>query len=127
MLAARDSFVNLFGSVLIMFETPFRVGQRIRLSGSDGVVEDVGFRSTRIRTMDNSLISIPNNTAVNAMVENITLRTMFRQRLLVQVTYDTPRDRLDALLDGIRQLLAEHPATKKDNFHVGLMTSGKAA
>jgi len=127
MLAARDSFVNLFGSVLIMFETSFRVGQRIRLSGSDGVVEDVGFRSTRIRTMDNSLISIPNNTVVNAMVENITQRTMFRQRLLVQVTNDTPRDRLDALLDGIRQLLAEHPATKKDNFHVGLMTSGKAA
>ena len=127
MLAARDSFVNLFGSVLIMFEKPFRVGQRIRLSGSDGVVEDVGFRSTRIRTMDNSLISIPNNTVVNAMVENITQRTMFRQRLLVQVTNDTPRDRLDALLDGIRQLLAEHPATKKDNFHVGLMTSGKAA
>jgi MscS family membrane protein len=126
-LAARDSLANLFGSVLIMFEKPFRVGQRIRLSGSDGVVEDVGFRSTRIRTMDNSLISIPNNTVVNATVENMTLRTMFRQRLLVQVTYDTPRDRLDALLDGIRQLLAEHPATKKDNFHVRFNDFGESS
>lgn len=126
-LAARDSLANLFGSVLIMFEKPFRVGQRIRLSGTDGVVEDVGFRSTRIRTMDNSLISIPNNTVVNATVENMTVRTMFRQRLLVQVTYDTPRDRLEMLLDGIRQLLAEHPATKKDNFHVRFNDFGESS
>lgn len=49
-LAARDSLANLFGSVLIMFEKPFRVGHRIRLSSSEGVVEDVGYRSTRIRT-----------------------------------------------------------------------------
>ncbi len=81
-LAARDSLANLFGSVLIMFEKPFRVGHRIRLSGSEGVVEDVGFRSTRIRTADNSLISIPNNAVVNATVENLSLRTMFRERLL---------------------------------------------
>jgi MscS family membrane protein len=61
------------------------------------VVEDVGFRSTSIRTADNSLISIPNNAVVNATVENLTLRMMFRQRLLVQVTYDTPRDKVEAL------------------------------
>jgi MscS family membrane protein len=79
--AARDSLANLFGSVLIMFEKPFRVGHRIRLSNSDGVVEDIGYRSTRIRTADNSLISIPNDTVVNTTVGNMTLRTMFRQRL----------------------------------------------
>ena len=117
-LAARDSLANLFGSVLIMFEKPFRVGHRIRLSSSEGVVEDVGYRSTRIRTADNSLISIPNDTIVNATVENLTMRTMFRQRLLVQVTYDTTRDKLEALADGIRQLIADHPMTNKDNFHV---------
>jgi hypothetical protein len=81
-LAASDSLANLLGSVLLMFEKPFRVGHRIRLSGSEGVVEDVGFRSTRIRTADNSLISIPNNAVVNETVENLTLRRMFRQRLL---------------------------------------------
>ena len=61
-LAARDSLANLLGSMLIMIEKPFRVGHYIRVSGSEGTVEDVGFRSTRIRTPDNSLISIPNNT-----------------------------------------------------------------
>ena len=126
-LAARDSLANLFGSVLIMFEKPFRVGHRIRLSGSEGVVEDVGFRSTRIRTPDNSLLSIPNNAVVNATVENLTLRTMFRQRLLVQVTYDTPREKLEALARGITQLIADHPMTNKDNLHVRFNDLGESS
>jgi MscS family membrane protein len=126
-LAARDSLANLFGSVLIMFEKPFRVGHRIRLSGGEGVVEDIGYRSTRIRTADNSLISIPNDKVVNATVENLTLRMMFRQRLLVQVTYDTPRDKLEALAEGIRQLIDDHPLTNKDNFHVRFNDFGESS
>jgi small-conductance mechanosensitive channel len=65
-LAARDSLAKLLGSMLIMIEKPFRVGHYVRLSGTEGTIEDVGFRSTRIRTLDNSLISIPNNAVVNA-------------------------------------------------------------
>ena len=63
-MAARDSLANLLGSMLIMIEKPFRVGHYVRISGGEGTVEDVGFRSTRIRTPDNSLISIPNNNVV---------------------------------------------------------------
>ncbi len=126
-LAARDSLANLFGSVLIMFEKPFRVGHLIKLSGTQGTVEDVGFRSTRIRTLDNSVISIPNNAVVNATVENMTLRTMFRQRLLVQVTYDTPRDKLEAFAQGIRQTLGDHPMTNKNNFRVHFNDFGESS
>jgi MscS family membrane protein len=126
-LAARDSLANLLGSVLIMFEKPFRVGHGIRVSGSEGTVEDVGFRSTRIRTADNSLISIPNNAIVNATVENLALRTMFRQRVLVQITYDTTRDKVEALAGGIRQLISGHPMTNKDNFHVRFNDFGESS
>jgi MscS family membrane protein len=126
-LAARDSLANLLGSVLIMFEKPFRVGHGIRVGGSEGTVEDVGFRSTRIRTADNSLISIPNNAVVNATVENLALRTMFRQRLLVQITYDTPRDKVEALADGIRQLISDHPMTNKEDFHVRFNDFGESS
>jgi MscS family membrane protein len=77
-LAARDSLANLLGSMLIMIEKPFRVGHYVRVSGGEGTVEDVGFRSTRIRTPDNSLISIPNNSVVYATVENLSLRMMRR-------------------------------------------------
>ena len=117
-LAARDSLANLLGSMLIMIEKPFRVGHVIRVAGSEGTVEDVGFRSTRIRTPDNSLISIPNNSVVNATVENLSLRAMRRQRFLVQITYDTPRDKVEELVAGIKQLIADHPLTNKTNFHV---------
>jgi MscS family membrane protein len=117
-LAARDSIANLLGSLLIMLEKPFRIGHTIRVAGSEGTVEDVGFRSTRIRTLDNSLISIPNNAVVNATVENLSLRAMRRQRFFVQVTYDTPREKVEELVAGIRRLILEHPLTNKSNFQV---------
>ena len=117
-LAARDSLANLLGSLLIMLEKPFRIGHYIKVGGTEGTVEDVGFRSTRIRTPDNSLISIPNNTVVNTSVENLSLRAMRRQRFFVQVTYDTPRDKLEQLADGIRKIILDHPFTNKLNFEV---------
>ena len=117
-LAARDSIANLLGSLLIMFEKPFRIGHYIRVGGSEGNVEDVGFRSTRIRTPDNSLISIPNNAVVNATVENLSLRAMRRQRFFLQVTYDTTRVKLEELVAGVRRLILDHPLTNKTNFQV---------
>lgn len=117
-LAARDSLANLLGSMLIMFEKPFRVGDMIRVSGSEGTVEDVGFRSTRIRTLDNSLVSIPNNAVVNATIENLAARTMRRQRFFLQVTYDTPRTKIEEFASYIEHLLAEHPITNKKDIRV---------
>lgn len=126
-LAARDSLANVLGSVLIMFEKPFRVGHLIKVAGTDGTVEDVGFRSTRIRTADNSLISIPNNVVVNATVENLSLRAARRQRLVVQVTYDTPPQRMNEFARGIEEILAGHPLTGKDNFHVRFNDFGESS
>ena len=119
-LAARDSLANLLGSLLIMFEKPFRIGHYIKVGGNEGTVEDVGFRSTRIRTPDNSLLSIPNNTVVNTMVENVTLRAMRRQRFFLQVTYDTPRDKVEKLVAGVRQLIVDHLLINQTNFQVCL-------
>jgi MscS family membrane protein len=85
-LAARDSLANLLGSMLIMIEKPFRFGHVVRVAGSEGTVEDVGFRSTRLRTLDNSLISIPNNSVVNATIENLSLRIMRRERFHQSLT-----------------------------------------
>jgi MscS family membrane protein len=126
-LAARDSLANLLGSMLIMIEKPFRVGHYVKVSGGEGTVEDVGFRSTRIRTADNSLISIPNNSVVNGTVENLSVRAMRRQRFLIQVTYDTPRQKLEELVSGIKQLIADHPMTNKTNFNVRFNDFGESS
>lgn len=126
-LAARDSVANLLGSVLIMFEKPFRIGHLIRVAGAEGTVEDVGFRSTRIRTLNNSLISIPNNAVVNTSIENLTLRPMRRQQFLVQITYDTPRNKIDTLLQGIRKIINEHPFADSTNFYVRFNDFGESS
>ena len=104
--------------MLIMIEKPFRVGHVIRVGGSEGTVEDVGFRSTRIRTSDNSLISIANNTVVNATVENLSLRAMRRQRFVIQIAYDTPREKVEEFIADIKQVITDHPMTNKTDIQV---------
>lgn len=113
-LAARETLANLLGSIVIMFEKPFRGGHWIKVGDAEGTVEHVGFRSTRIRTFADSLISIPNSTLVNTVVDNLGMRGRRRQQFIVQVTYDTPRDKLAALVDGIRRLIADHPMTDRE-------------
>lgn len=117
-LAARDTIANLIGSLLITMEKPFRVGHVIRIGGNEGTVEDVGFRSTRIRTADNSLLSIPSSAVVNTTVENLSRRLKRRQRFFVQVTYATPRDKIEALVAGIRQIIADHPSAEESSCQV---------
>jgi MscS family membrane protein len=97
------------------------------VSGGEGTVEDVGIRSTRIRTPDNSLISIPNNSVVNATVENLSLRQMRRQRFLIQLTCDTPREKLEQLIAEIKQIIADHPMTNKTNFNVRFNDFGESS
>ncbi|MBS0560373.1 MAG: mechanosensitive ion channel [Proteobacteria bacterium] len=117
-LAARDSLANLLGSLLILIEQPFRIGHYVRVGGVEGAVEDVGFRSTRIRTSEHSLISLPNSTVANTTVENLTLRPARRQRLTVQVPRDTPRDALTALIGRVRALLDADPVCESASARV---------
>ena len=74
--------------------------------------------STRIRTFYNSLISLPNNEVVNAVVDNMGRRHMRRQRFFVQIKYDTPREKLEEFVNGIKHLITDHPITEKDDFHI---------
>jgi MscS family membrane protein len=126
-LAARDSLANLLGSVLIMFEKPFRVGHYIRFGTTMGTVEDVGFRSTRIRTLDNSVISIPNNSIVNTAVENLSLRTMFRENLLLQVTYDTTGEKMREFCRGIERILEETETVNRETYYVRFNDFGESS
>ena len=101
-----------------MFEKPFRIGHWIKVGEAEGTVEDVGFRSTRIRTFYNSLISIPNNEVVNAVVDNLGRRTMRRQMFFLQVAYDTSREKIEEFVETIEQHIQEHPRTDKENLHI---------
>ncbi len=117
-LAAQDSIKNLFGSFTVLFDKPFTVGDWIVTEGLEGTVEEVGFRSTRIRTFYNSLITLPNANLINASVDNYGQRQYRRWKTHIGVQYDTTPDQLVAFTEGIRELVRSHPYTRKDYFQV---------
>ncbi len=122
--AARETLANFLGSLMIMFERPFRVGDWIKVAGQEGNVEDVGFRSTRIRTFYNSVVTIPSSEMVSRPIDNMGMRRYRRVRTVVQVTYDTPSEKIESFVDGIKEIIRTHPATRKDYFHVVLNDFG---
>jgi MscS family membrane protein len=117
-LAAQQTIANLIGSLIIMVEKPFSVGDWIKLTGIEGVVESVGFRSTRIRTGYNSLVTIPSSQVVNSTVDNMALRDYRQIKIDIGLTYNTPIEKIKDFIEGIKQIIDSHPDTRKDNFQV---------
>ncbi len=106
-LAAQDSLKNLFGSVTILMDRPFQIGERIVYSGYDGVIEEIGFRSTKLRTLTGHVVTIPNSNIVNDPVENIGQRPSIRRILNVTITYDTPAAKVKEAVEILRGILEE--------------------
>ncbi|MCB1231456.1 MAG: mechanosensitive ion channel family protein [Verrucomicrobiae bacterium] len=121
--AAQDVIRNLFGGMTIFLDRPFQVGERVIFEGYDGVVEEIGFRSTKLRTPDGHLVTVPNGAITNHCVENIGRRPSIRRDFQVGVTYDTPPEKLKAGIEAIRGILEEseirqqiHPRVDGDEF-----------
>ena len=113
-LAAKDSIANFFGTLTILFDKPFQVGDRIVINNYDGSVESVGFRSTRIRLLSGHLVSIPNEKVVNSEVENIGRRPNIRWLTQIGVTYDTPPEKVRAAVEILRDILKDHEGMHPD-------------
>ena len=125
--AAKDTVENFFGSVAVLIDRPFEVGDWVVIGDHEGTVEEVGFRSTRIRTFYNSQITVPNSNLVRAIVDNLGRRRYRRWKTYVGVQYDTPPDKLVAFTEGIRELVRTHPYTRKDYFQVYLNQFGPSS
>ncbi len=123
-LAAQDTIKNLFGSVTIFTDQPFEVGDWIVFSGNEGTVEEVGVRSTRVRTFYNSLISIPNGKLSDMTIDNMGRRQYRRYVSKIGLTYDTPPEKLDAFVSGLKEIIAAHPNTRKDYYQIHLNDLG---
>ena len=118
--AAKDTIENFFGSVAVILDRPFEIGDWVLVNDVEGTVEDLGFRSTRIRTFYNSLVTVPNATLVRAKVDNYGRRKYRRFTTKLNVTYDTHPDKIEAFCAGIREIVKLHPYTRKDYYHVWL-------
>lgn len=125
-LAAKDTLANLFGSIVLFMDRPFKVGNWVIIGGTEGIVEDVGIRSTRIRTFKDTVVTIPNAIVANEAAENV---HSFRKRRLyftLELRFDTPADTLEAAVQGIRQILTDHPMVLDGHYVylTGIKASG---
>lgn len=108
-LAAKDSVENLFGSVTILMEMPFGVGDWVKIGDIDGEVEEINLRSTRIRTFADSLITMPNSRMITSHVENFGARRHRRLSTTLGIAYDTPPKTIEEFCARLRKMLAEDP------------------
>ena len=126
-LAAQDTVKNFFGSIMIFIDRPFQIGDWINFDNVDGTVEEVGVRSTRIRTFANSVTYVPNGMLADKVVNNWGLRQYRRFKTDIGITYNTPPDVIDAFVNGIREIIKAHPTTRKDYFEVHLNSFGASS
>lgn len=115
-IAARDAVSNFIGAGILMTDRPFKKGDLIEANGQMGVVEEVGLRSTRLRTLDDALLVVPNSKMSEEQVNNWGRLRNRRIDLTLGVTYDTPRATLDAFVDRLRALFEASPHGKPGVF-----------
>ncbi len=110
-LAARDSIANVFGSVVILADRPFRVGDWIEAQGQgiEGFVEEIGFRSTRIRTFAKSVITVPNSVVANWAINNWSAMPRRRVQMTLGISYETTPEQIERLVARLREMLQAHP------------------
>lgn len=117
-LAAQDTIKNFFGSLMIFIDRPFQIGDWITTGEIDGSVEEVGFRSSRIRTFRNSLMYVPNSKLADSVIDNHGMRQYRRFYTQIAVTYDTPPELINVFVEGLKKIVENHPDTRKDYYNV---------
>ena len=125
-LAAKDTIANFFGSVMIFIDRPFQIGDWIVVGGVEGTVEEVGFRTTRVRTFYNSLVTVPNASITTTNVDNYGMREFRRYTTTLGLAYDTPVPKVQAFCEGLRALLSGMPGIRKDYYMVEFQSFGNS-
>ncbi len=126
-LAAQDTVKNLIGSVMIYADRPFKIGDFISTDGIVGTVEEIGFRSSRIRTADSSLISVPNGSLVDMTVNNMGSMTYRRFNTTIGLAYYTPPALIEQFIVGLKAINTAHPLTMNDKYYIHLNNMGASS
>ena len=113
-MASKESLENLLGSFTIFFDRPFTVGDVVTVGSITGAVEKVGFRSTRIRTFDKSLVTVPNKKMIDAELDNLGERPIRRVKFNIGLTYETESKQIKNIVKDIQKMIDAHPKTNQD-------------
>ena len=117
-LAAKDTAANLFGGFAILTDNIFKIGDWVKIDGVEGIVEDIGMRTTKIRAFDKRLVVVPNATIANSAVDNFSRRDRRRIKMRIGLTYATNPKMMQKILIEIRTMLQNHPQIHKDPMFV---------
>jgi len=117
-LAAKDTLANVFGSVAIAFDRPFKVGEFVKIGDLLGTVEDVGLRTTRLRTLDRTVIAIPNSQVADSKIENYAFRDRVRLLTTFGVQYDTSQEQIRYIIDEMKRYLLQSDHVYQDGWRV---------
>ncbi|HWG52479.1 MAG TPA: mechanosensitive ion channel family protein [Gemmatimonadaceae bacterium] len=126
-LAAQKTVENLFGAFSIGADQIFREGDGIKVDGVAGTVERVGLRSTRIRTIDRTVVTLPNGKLADSQIESFAVRDRIRLNMVLGLVYETTGAQMRSVLDGLERVLREHPHVTTDNITVRLTDFGASA
>ena len=126
-LAAQKTLENVLGGISIVFDKAVRVGDHVKVGDKEGLVEDVGLRSTRIRTLNRTIISIPNGQLANETLENISIRDKFWFHHFLNLRRETPATTIRAILEEVDKLLLEHPRVETGSVRVRFLGFGKSS
>ena len=124
--AFKNTIENFFGSVTVVLDKPFQVGDWVVCKNIEGTVEAVGMRSTRIRTFYNSMVTMPNSLLITNEVDNYGLRKYRRWSSTLGLSMNTPPALIDAFCEAIREVIRQHPYTRKDYYQVWLNEFGNS-
>ena len=113
-LAAQDSVKNIFAGIMIFLDKPFRIKDRIKVDGFDGIVEEVGLRSTRLRTLEGRIVTIPNSRFTDNSVTNVTSQPTLKVKLNLGLTYDTDENQMQKAIDILEDIVKDQEAITDD-------------
>ena len=125
-LAAQKTLENVVAGASLIFDQAVQVGDTLKIGDVVGTVDQIGLRSTRIRTLDRTVVSIPNSQIANATLETLSARDRFWFHPVVGLRYETTPGQLRAALDGIRRLLLDHPAVDDESVRCGFCASARS-
>ncbi len=116
-LALQPTLANVFAAVTIFVDRPFHIGDGVSVAGVAGSIESIGLRSTRLRTYEGTLVTIPNSTVVNAQIDNLQVRPTRRTTFPIGVTYDTSNEKLKRAVEILRDVMEQHPGSETSRAH----------
>ncbi len=126
-LAAQDTLSNVFGSVVVAIDQPFRIGETVQIGAHTGTVEDIGLRSTKLRTPQRTLVIIPNKTVASEAINNFSRMPQRRIEQTIGLTYGSKPDQLEALVNDIRALLRGAPEIHQEFIAVNFLNFGASS